>query len=447
MMALYYFLMGIFIILFELIRPKRWKFDFLSMINLKIFLLYPLSGFVLNYDFVRFASRDAKYVGADRLGTLSAAMGISWGYLFVLLGYYFYKPGKLARITFSHHKSIGFYTTLAFIGILLSISFIYIYSLQYGGFISALQLSDAIRSAAIDPGPFSFMKRLFPLVELCSYLIFSLLFVGRVQKFRGILYAFFGISIILTFLTLVMRAGRLNFIEYALTFYLLWVMHKKKLYLKYLIFIFPLAIIVILFGDQFFSSLRPGAPDLDLNLFLSGETGSDEDKGWLAEIFKNFYFAYISLEVAFQVALTQQHHLRFFMDVIYGFFSLLPEIFLGIHVPDTIAYFNTEYITGVYESLIPPGIFAFGIYSMWWPGLFIVSFILGYLVRLLQEFSFNNLHLSFWGPLIFVLFLFLAGKLIAGEPRVFFQSSIIKMLACIYLILVERDKTYQGKIL
>ncbi|MBA3920872.1 MAG: hypothetical protein H0X31_03810, partial [Nostocaceae cyanobacterium] len=92
----------------------------------------------------------------------------------------------------------------------------------------------------------------------------------------------------------------------------------------------------------------------------------------------------------------------FFIDWYYGFLSFLPEKLVGIAHPNSVTFYNTQYIAGDVSYSIPPGMLASGVYSMSWPGLFIACFTYGWIGRYLQTILDNHIHNILWMPYIYV---------------------------------------------
>jgi len=436
MLAYYYLILGIFLIFFEVLRPKKVKVDFLSVFGLVFFLGYISAGFLLNLDFQEFATGNAKWVDPKTIGSLSAALAIPLGYLFVALGFYSFRPGSWSKIAFQTSREVSFYTWSIFIGIVLSLLLISVYSSQYGGYISALAKSSLIRSGLIESGPFSFFKRFFPLSQFCSFLVFFLLFVKKVQQHRTTLYLMFFFSILITFYTLLLQSGRLSIIEYFLIFPLIMVASDNRKIFKNLLTFSPVFLLIIIFGDAVFNSLKELEKDFfEVDSLVAFELDPYDENNWVAVIFGNFQHYYVSLEVALNVVSKGQHELRWFVDWIYGFQTLLPDVILGTKAPDTIGSFNTQYIKGYFIMQIPPGLFAYGIYSMGWTGLIFWTYLFGYIGGYFHNLALYNLKTYYWGPIVYVSLIIILGyKLVGGEPAMFFQAIFTQAFLCLLLI-------------
>ena len=101
--------------------------------------------------------------------------------------------------------------------------------------------------------------------------------------------------------------------------------------------------------------------------------------------------------------------------------------------PPSVISFNTAYITGVFESRIPPGGIAFGYYAYSWLGVLVFSVATGVIGKKVGKFflSFDNEY----GRVLYVVYgFFWIFFFFNGEIRQTLQrdSLLIVLLACIY---------------
>ncbi|WP_321327969.1 hypothetical protein [uncultured Ilyobacter sp.] len=204
---------------------------------------------------------------------------------------------------------------------------------------------------------------------------------------------------------------------------------------------------VLLYGDAIFSNLKylPDGPmELLHNIQNSIKYNDINIKNTIYGILGNFQLSALSLNVAFDVINDYNFSYRFFSDVIYGFLSLIPEVLTGISVPETIAYHNTYYIKGEFISNIPPGMLGFAIYSMGWAGLFLFSYIWGWIGSFINRLLSNNMDNHYWIYPLYVLTAMDWSIASSGEPRLFFQSKFILLVIAYYLLFVS-NKCFKKK--
>ena len=146
----------------------------------------------------------------------------------------------------------------------------------------------------------------------------------------------------------------------------------------------------------------------------------------------NFYYPVYSLDVAFG----KNYQLRWFVDFIYGFISLLPDHWFGTEQIKSIFYYNTQYITGSNKFAIPTGFLAFAIYSMWWPGLIVFCFTYGWIGRYLQTILSNHIHSIFWMPFVYVVVAQMWMDFLGSDPETFLQAYFCYLIAVFLLFLI-----------
>ena len=133
----------------------------------------------------------------------------------------------------------------------------------------------------------------------------------------------------------------------------------------------------------------------------------------------------------------ETHYLYWFKDNFLSIFYLIPERLTGIVKPDSISPYNTEVLTGIYEATIPPGIIAYGIYSLWIPGFIIAAIIYGSIFGLVD--SFFNKYFSQKYLLIIILPIIVVWGLYGstGDFKIIINSFSYIMLFMVIFILIK----------
>lgn len=403
MLAPAYLGLIIFIIFFEIYRKKSTLIDFLSLFNIGFLFTYPLSAFLLEFDFGE--SRSKLLFNSDMYKTsVEAALAIFAGYFTVVLGFYSISSQRQASkisIQSCTDKALIIY---AFFLLLFSCVSIQIYSSQFGGIDEALSNTMLIRSNVLESGSLVFFKHFVLFCNFSSYLLAALIFTSNSTKLKSIFWIMFLASIIVSMLTFTLTAGRSNIIKYFVTFLLAYIIKQQKITFKIFNRIIPLLLafpFFIVYGRTFFAVTGQITQGFDAVVdSFNYSVYEESDRFDFYEFMGNFIYPFHSLNAA----LTKEYQWRLFVDFIYGIIAFLPEKLLNItNLPQSISHDNTEYIVGTVDYGIPPGLLALGIYSMSWFGLVILCFVYGWIARYLQTILTNHLQKISWMGFIYAI--------------------------------------------
>jgi len=162
---------------------------------------------------------------------------------------------------------------------------------------------------------------------------------------------------------------------------------------------------------------------------------SHNSRNIFMSILSNFSHPVMSIGVAHESVFSSNESIRFFSDFVYAIFSLVPSFLLNIQTPETIAYLNTYNHLGVYESIIPPGLVAFGLYSFGPPGIVIYGLFLGASSATLNRFFGGILSHSKNASVFVYVFSYSFGLFVFNsEPRVMLQSIFTYILVLLLFI-------------
>ncbi|NHB65481.1 hypothetical protein G5T41_02295 [Acinetobacter sp. GFQ9D192M] len=227
---------------------------------------------------------------------------------------------------------------------------------------------------------------------------------------------------------LFLSAGRENGISFFISLAAIYIAIKKKLPLKFSIFIIIFTLFYIVFGKTLIFALNTenfDVIDFFRNQFIPMLSNSYN------LIMMEFSHQYLSL-INF---IKSDSEYRYFGDYIY--WSFIPFKLLGFSLEDSISYYNTYLIMGRWESIIPPGPVAFGYISLGVVGVVVHGFIVGYIFRLIDMVFNSNLRIKknpviigFYGMLI-PTFTYLMSN---SDLGLFFQNRVPQIL--FFLILV-----------
>lgn len=383
---------------FNLIRnPRNISLHLLSIVFL---ITYGLSGWYSWFSY----QNDLKYYPAfmrSDVTYITSALLISLSYFFALYGYKFSNKVKLKKSTFKLKNlliasHISFFLMLLFIGIYVS---------QYGGVNKALNAAAAIRSGYGEletGGKLTFTKYLMP-IGVFPFLNYGYLFFIEKKK---VFFLPFIITTSFLFLAFTLMSGRTRIVMYLIALVLLILSgSKNKSSVMKLIKLSPLAILgggVIIYGKKIFSSIesiRNGESVLNVI------NNSEDQLSFFESLVGYFSHRIYSVEIALN-GLSNNRDLVFFKDSFYLPLYFIPERLTGISKPDSISFLNTQLLTGIYDSMAPPGILGYGIYSLWIPGMFIIAFLygagFGYVDRLIHDNHNNKKILIILLPLVLV---------------------------------------------
>lgn len=259
----------------------------------------------------------------------------------------------------------------------LCVIFIAIYVAQYGGFSNALLSAAAIRSGygeTDDGATLTFVKYLMPLGIFPSMYYIYMYATERAK--RHLLMAVISLSVL--FIAYVLMSGRTRIVAALLgIFILLYYVQNIRLQLSFVVFkVLPLliaALLVVIYGKDFFNGLS--------RLDTVAPTQAAVSEGWgdkdvLDSTIGYYTHRTYSTEIALIKAF-EKDGLNFFTDTLVFPLYFIPERLTGIRKPDSISYKNTENLIGIYDSMIPPGLVAYGIYGLWLPGVVIFAFMYG----------------------------------------------------------------------
>jgi len=437
-------LMGIFILLivaFELYRPKVTRVDFLSAYNALFILYYPLIIIFLVTSFDD-AIRSNPTIPMQQFlrFDLEVVAAIIIGYCATVIGFYSRGAMRLAhkieivpraKVTTDALTALAFF----FFALLCTIA----YTVQYGGPIEALSQASGIRAGYVEPGAFAFLRKLLPTAQVATLICLAFVVEKRwmdddgphTQLIRRGMVILLILSFLLVMYCLLLRSGRGAIIIFFLIIYTSFVVRKKSLMPLTLLIVGAGASFFLMVGDDLFRSFRAlqtgGFEDVWIALTAENEPEIEiAETPILIVYFQQFLHLVPSLSGALKVIPAQPDELRWFADWIYGVLSLIPERMIPIETPKSVTVYNTYVLLGVRESTIPPGILAFGVYSMWWPGLILYCMAVGWAGRFIQTVLLPRRVHCFWSYVMYAQFVFVwAMGVQDGDPRLTVRSYFV----------------------
>lgn len=325
---------------------------------------------------------------------------------------------------------IGFY--LLCIGLICLIFYIY----SYGGLSYFLQNMSSIRSGTADvKNYFAAFINIFTKYISLSFLILYAVFLKQKNKSINFLLLFY-FSLFFSLVSLYFSAGRENGIAFLISTIVVYLVVKKKIPKIYAIFAASLAFFYIVFGKIFLFALNN--ENFDAATFVDDQF-LDVISNSYNMVMSEFTHQYLSL-LNF---LNNNYDYRFFGDYIY--WLLKPLKLMGIDIPDSISYYNTYIIYGVWDSEIPPGAVAFGYISLGSAGVALHGLILGFIFKSIDrifrvsEFE-SSILIGFYAMLV-TSFTYLLSN---SDPALFVQGRISQFVFFFFLLVFLRAKFKKG---
>lgn len=341
-------------------------------------------------------------------------------YVLVVAGFYMRSKTRLLMNRASLPQSMeNFDLSLIFIFGAMSLGALALYTWSYGGYMRALGLSNFLRQGTAEISTFSFVKPLF-----YSGIVASILIANRVDRFFSKWSLLLVIFLVTTIASFALISGRANivllflFVGFALT--------RGTIKLIPAAIFSALFYVVMVYGDALFAlTYYLDSSDSFVEMFLGRPHG---ERSFLGRLVREFQYPYVSFHVSlFAVDLST---LRFGSDFLIGIINILPDRLVGFSPPNSIAYLNTENITGYYSSIIPPGIVGFMMYSGHLVGILVGGLLFGWIGGTLNALFLKMSESSNWFNALYMYCGYAwSAFVLSGEPRVDTTAFFVLYLA------------------
>lgn len=425
---LLYFLLGLIIVGFELSRKRYFIIDHITLFNFFFLLVYSFTPIVLLLQGSHLINDDMPY-GYEYFGhNIFTSITVLSAYLFFLAGYNIVlNQSQRYTVVFKTKFEIDYVVKVLPCLYLILFFFFTVYVGEFGGVMEAIEQAEAYRSGALAFHKFGFLERFFPLNTILLYYLYFKVILQKEQKHRVAFITLLLVSIIFSLLIMAVYSSR-GFIIFELAgLYIITAMYHKNYFLKYLIPSLIMAFIVIKFGRPLFNSIS----DFVLYGFDAFWSAFSARLDLIAQdghsIISNFTHPIVSLEVSLARSGVDVE-LRYFKDIFYAFFSLLPNELLGIKDPQKLMELNTLLLQGQELEQILPGILGFFSYSLSTVGVFIGAFVYGMIGAFIYKLFVNFYH-QYRASLVFIYLLTLPyGYFVfRGSPGNLVQEKFILM--------------------
>ena len=425
-------IISILLVEYYLIKFKK-NYIGLHLLNIIYLCIYGLGGLFSIYWFEKDQIIYSSLHREDSILIISQVL-VFFSYIFSLFGYsliFKIKAGKnIKEKLFFNEQDIAFSSKVSLI---LCALFVLIYVSQYGGLFSALTYAAVIRSGYFEieqNSKITFVKYLMPIG------VFPFLYYGHQLILRKGFYnlIMFIISSGIVFLAFLLMSGRTRIVMYLFAFMLMYfLISKERINFKKLcsyVLIFFLSGFFIQFGKKFFLYFSNIVEEEKISFIVSNPEQET--------VFESFFSYFTHRTYSIEAALTyvsDTNNLYWFKDNLNMFLFLIPERLTGISKPDSISFLNTQLIMGEYDSTVPPGILAYGVYSLWIPGMFLSALCYGIVFSYLDKYYLvnkkNTLSLVFIIPCLFIWAMY--GSV--GDFRIIINCCIYVLLFMVVMII------------
>lgn len=401
---------------------RRNGFTVLFMSLIWILVIYCISPLMLliSYDGVV----SARFIGNNFDLTSVTPMFIVLIFITSLLLGAKTSIGDKNYFTIKNTNDNTIYLIIWFIG-LFSLSF-YIYS--YGGLSYFLKNMSQIRSGTADVKNYfaAFMFSFAKFLNLAFLIVFIKFLKRENTNIKQILLLIVFLSSCL--FSLYLSAGREDAISLIVSGLAAYYFVRKKIPVLTGFIVGIISVLYIIFGKTFLFALNN--ENFDMENFIDNQLMDDFYNSFNLVIYE-FTHQYLSL-VNF---LQNDFSFRFFGDYLY--WILKPFKLLGLDIPDSISYYNTYIVYGIWDSEIPPGAVAFGYISLGVLGVIIHGFLLGGFIGWFDRFfspklQHNSIVLAFYVFMVSSLTYLISNS----DPALFLQNRIPHLLFIIVLILI-----------
>lgn len=422
------FLMGT-VLIFELLRPKLYKVDYLSAINFVFLLAF---GVVPTYIILFYKQMTWSTIFYNHISEPAFLFGSLLSVLFyisVVFTYYF--TGKIKFVNklesfsgklFTETKDKEYFK-VAFILFLVGGSSLIVYMNILGGFSEYIRLGPLLRSSgSYFQHPLMFLKNITPLLTIAAFIMYALF--KRSKKFTKFMYfTFFIISFLGGSLVVFHSSGRMTLFLFLITIPVAEIIYKNKIKISTLVSTSLLFLFIVLFGGRI------------MNVNESPSAQSLPEENFLTAIIQEFSFPFTNIANNIILFPAQYSFRGGIGDILKGFSDILPNqlLFFDFFKGENATSFNTNQFGAA--GTLPIDILSFGYVSFGIAGVMIVGILLGFSAR------FTEILFSYRGNIIASIFyvnwmFFFAFRIMYGDPGHAYASSFELIVAVLLILLV-----------
>jgi hypothetical protein len=434
----------------QIFRRKRTHADFFFFFSIIYFLMYPLTGFLLELNVLDSQNSPLNYKAPWYTSNFGSASSVVIGYALAFLGFNSRSATSLGNSMLVESKSDKTITIIGLIVLTISLLAIALYVPQFGGLLSAVSNTQLIRDQrkGFEGGSMVLFKHFMAFGIFASYLFICLRLIKRTPDYKKLLFLALPTALGCGLLSVLLEGSRGIMITFFLGFYIIYIARTKKLALSLAIPGVLVLMLYIYFGKALTFSLTslPDGPNAVVEKFRL-VLDDQPDEG--IEPFKflwNFAFGFHSLDTALEA----EYELRYGTDWIYAFLQLLPERLLGITVPNTVSALNSKLVLGIgagdADYTIPPALLAYGFYFFSWPGLIFLCYTYGWVGQFIETVTSNHLRTVFWMPMVYFILLKIWVEYgFTGDPRIAIMANFWSWVPLAVLFIFGSRVTFLQK--
>jgi len=338
------------------------------------------------------------------------------------------------------------------IGLTVGIAAYFAYVSGFGGIWNSILYGSTVRFGSVDiesvfEGRTGVFKHLVSVLNIVFLYCLARAYAGL--QLRGRDLAIFLSSGIFLLLYLLSAAGRGAFVGLILAAIIILsyqyenraikFFEKLRANIRLIIFLFPIIIMIIMFGKQFFfalpSLLNHGVEEFIADFLVLNDIRAGNEMNFIRDsLFKEAAHGLSSISAVIDHFIGKDAYL-WFRDYWLLPVHIIPTKLLGIEkiVPPTVSAINTEIMQGKLIASTPPAILAMLIYNAGYPGI-ILMFFYGVLGMLIQN-KFLQIENTPERNLLFFYFVYLYGGFIGNaDIKVYIYSSIPLVLMIVSLL-------------
>lgn len=315
---------------------------------------------------------------------------------------------------------------------IIGFSSLFFFIYNYGGLEYVLSNMSQIRSGTDDNKNYlaAFVNSFSKYINLSFFIMLSFWMI--IKKLSNFDYILLFIFTLLTLFSIYLSAGREAGIAFLISILVIYLAVYKKIPILTVSIFSVFSFMYILFGKTFLFALNND--NFDKDEFIDSNFFSTINNSYNI-IVSEFSHQYLSLVNFMQ----SDYDFRFFGDYAYWLFK--PFKLLGFSIPDSISYYNTFIIHGVWDSEIPPGGIAFGYIQFGAVGVIIHGFILGCFFKFFDvvfdpKNQNNPILLGFYAVLVTSFTYMLSNS----DPALFLQNRIPNIIFLLALLFVFNAK-------
>jgi hypothetical protein len=441
MVSLIYFLLIFCMISVESFRTRRTRIDFLSTFTFVYFLMYPLTGILLELNIMDAQSSELNYHDFFYQSKIETAFAILLGYILIVLGFLTPNASKTAQKVTIIPRPLKNVLYLSIFLVVISFVSILFYSAEFGGLFTALANTQFIRDQVkgFEGGSMVLFKHFMAFSIFATYLLCSIIFLGKTDKYRKIALILLTISFTLAVIACVLDGSRGIVVTFFVGFYITYVILTGSFALPIALPSLIVMLLYISYGKPLTFSLTalPDGFDAVIERFQE-HLANEKGDGSLdpLKFLKNFAFGFHSIDVVFE----SEYELRYGLDFFYAVAQLLPERLLGLAVPETVSYINSQLVLGTSHEphfTVPPACLAFFMYSLSWPGLVFMCFLYGWIGRFVETLLIRYLNTILWIPMLyFITMKIWVEYAFTGDPRISLMANFWNIPPLLMLFLI-----------